>query len=820
MRRRETGGFTPRGRVIGVALAVALVVLALFVPPPPASAEGAFNLDSANSNPVGITWTGTYFMVVDSTDDKVYAYTATGSRASSQDFNLTSGNSNPTGITRGLNYFYVVDSGDDRVYRYNHSGTYSTRFALISANSSPVGIAYGGGTPGNTAYLWVVDGSDDKVYRYSLSGSYSSSNSFALTSSNSDPSGITLSSISSPAKAYVTDSGDDIAYVYDVSSGSYDTTFAFTGGNDGPQGIAYNSGIWVVDNDDTYVYKYVPPSAPTNLTVTPGDDQLTVEWDASTDGPVSGYKIYANSVIAATVDSATTSHVVTGLNNFQDYTVRVYAYYGLWNSASVSTTVMPVASLCDSAVDLGTLAVAADSELSNSGELPAAAADLPCVDADTRGSAYFTFVIGTDDAGAVKIESAQGLSAMRPELLLRSGTGAYSGDPLFQDTRADVEDALAAGLVSAGTYTLQLRSTVAADSGQSGIGGAYSVKVTRLQPEPTGLSGFGDRMLTAWKVGLPVSDDTLNTIALPIKIEYKETKDAAWTVEQASISPENGQQSFVEEVTGLNVGGTYHARAAYVGATHYVETADIRVAGQVQLAPGPSGVQASFTLVDEDTNQHEVRVEWETPFFSVDDDTTWKYWLRLDEGIPFPNPSGVEHSQEHRFLYSKPGLLGIEVRNGFRCTETTGDCEITYNGNEYEIPAQGEWSTVWSGPAFVVIPGEVAVAGEGASAAPDQAVVALLYTVMGAAGASENEGLARTLSVLLCLVLAAFAAFWVVRRFGLNTSTVIVAALAFLLIFAGLGLEFFGVPPPLVIVIVVVPFALAGFSLMRKFAQQ
>ena len=115
---------------------------------------------------------------------------------------------------------------------------------------------------------------------------------------------------------------------------------------------------------------------------------------------------------------------------------------------------------------------------------------------------------------------------MRPELLLRSGAGAYSGDPLFQDTRADVEDALAAGLVSAGTYTLQLRSIVAADSAQGSIGGAYSVKVTRLQPEPTGLSGFGDRMLTAWKVGAPVSDDTLNTIALPIKIEYKETQDA------------------------------------------------------------------------------------------------------------------------------------------------------------------------------------------------------------------------------------------------------------------------------------------------------
>ena len=519
MRRRETGGLTPRGRVTGVALAVVLVVLvvlALFVPPPPpASAEGAFNLDSANSNPYGITWTGTYFMVLDRTDSKVYAYTATGSRASSQDFDLHGANSDARGITEASNYLFVLDKDDDKVYRYSSSGSYSASFSLTSANDDPSGIGYGAG------YLWVVDYQDSFVYRYSFNGAYSSSDSFNLTSANSHPTGITLSG----STAYVTDLTDDIAYVYNVSSGTYNTTFAFTGGNDAPQGITYNSGIWVVDYDDTYVYKYVPPSAPTNLTVTPGDGQLTVEWDAATDGPVSGYKIYANSVIAATVDSATTSHVVTGLNNFQDYTVRVYAYYGLWNSGSVSTTVMPNPGLCDSgAVDLGTLAVAADSELANSGELPAAAADLLCVDADTRGSAYFTFTVGTDDAGAVKIGAPQGDSAMRPELLFRSG--AYSGDPLFQDTRADVEDALAAGLVSAGTYTLQLRSTVAADSGESGIGGAYSVQVTRLQPEPTGLSGFGDRMLTAWKVGLPVSDDTLNTIALPIKIEYKETQDA------------------------------------------------------------------------------------------------------------------------------------------------------------------------------------------------------------------------------------------------------------------------------------------------------
>ena len=33
-----------------------------------------FILTTANSSPGGITWDGTYFRVVDATDDKVYTY--------------------------------------------------------------------------------------------------------------------------------------------------------------------------------------------------------------------------------------------------------------------------------------------------------------------------------------------------------------------------------------------------------------------------------------------------------------------------------------------------------------------------------------------------------------------------------------------------------------------------------------------------------------------------------------------------------------------------------------------------------------------------
>ena len=124
-----------------------------------------FSFDTAasgNGDPLGITWDGTYFWVVDVTDDEVYKYNSDGTDASFSFDTATSGNGNPRGITWDGTYFWVVDLTDKEVYKYNSNGTYAS-FSFdtaASGNGGPLGITWDG------TYFWVMDEDDDEVYQY------------------------------------------------------------------------------------------------------------------------------------------------------------------------------------------------------------------------------------------------------------------------------------------------------------------------------------------------------------------------------------------------------------------------------------------------------------------------------------------------------------------------------------------------------------------------------------------------------------------------------------------------------------------------------
>ena len=100
--------------------------------------------------------------------DKLYAYTlAGGSRDSSKDFTLDSDNSSPRGIWSDGTTIWVVDSGDDKLYAYDLSGgrVAGHDISLHSSNADAAGVW----ADDNTA--WVVnDASDDspfdRVYTY------------------------------------------------------------------------------------------------------------------------------------------------------------------------------------------------------------------------------------------------------------------------------------------------------------------------------------------------------------------------------------------------------------------------------------------------------------------------------------------------------------------------------------------------------------------------------------------------------------------------------------------------------------------------------
>ena len=217
-----------------------------------------FDLDSDNSAPRGITWDGTYYRVVDSADDKVYTYTSSGTHTSAQDFDLDSANDIPEGMTWDGTYLRVLDRGDDKVYTYTSSGAYTSAqdFDLASANYAPRGITWDG------TYLRVVDYDERKVFTYTPSGAYTSAQDFDLASANGDPEDITWDG----TYYGVVDDSDDKVYTY-TSSGAYTSAqdFSLDSANGNPSGMTWDGTyLRVVDDSDDKVYTYTSSGAYTS----------------------------------------------------------------------------------------------------------------------------------------------------------------------------------------------------------------------------------------------------------------------------------------------------------------------------------------------------------------------------------------------------------------------------------------------------------------------------------------------------------------------------------------------------------------------------
>jgi uncharacterized repeat protein (TIGR02543 family) len=89
-----------------------------------------------------------------------------------------------------------------------------------------------------------------------------------------------------------------------------------------------------VTTDPEFVIAATTPTAPTGVTATAGDTQVTVSWTASSSGgsDITGYTVTANPG-GATCQTVTTSCVVTGLTNGTAYTFTVTAT----NSVGTST---------------------------------------------------------------------------------------------------------------------------------------------------------------------------------------------------------------------------------------------------------------------------------------------------------------------------------------------------------------------------------------------------------------------------------------------------------------------------------------------------
>ncbi len=524
---------------------------------------------------------------------------------------------------------------------------------------------------------------------------------------------------------------------------------------------------------------------------------------------------------------------LTGLEYGRDYEVQASLSSDYSGATSTTLRTNLIALECTDAnnppVELGEIGIAGGATLTHQGSVPGTVADAPCVDWDSRSGVYFRFSVATGEAGAVKVEARRGTSTMTPDLLVRSGD-AYTGVPLFQDTRAGVEDALAAGLVDAGAYTLQLRSGARLADTDAEAGGPYTVAVTRLQPEVTSASPEPTSVTIIWNLGAANSADVNNGVELSVKTEYREDSETMWTAAGASLSPQEAEESVTDTISGLSFGGTYYVRAAYTNADHYVESQGILTRARILLSGAPYGVEATAGLVDEATRKYQVRAAWETPEIVADDNIHWGYASRVDGGIAYRNESGREHIQETVFLYGadavRGGVLAIEVNNSFECaapaeseTNPWTTCSLKYNGRDYTLPVGSYWSTPWSAPALVQIADQGFTAGTTAvDRPPDDAVVQLIDLGFEVGGVAQEDRPSHALSVVLCAAIALTAGVGIaLRTGGMKLAPVTLGSGLFYSIFAGLGPFLFGVPAALVVVTVAAPVGLGGAWLMRKF---
>jgi hypothetical protein len=153
---------------------------------------------ASNATVEGIATNGTDVWIVDAQQDKVFRYTGaasrlSGSQTAASSFALNSSNTSPKDVvTDGTNLWVVNDSTTDKVFKYSLTGSLAGTWTITGAGSSPTGITLdpaGGGT------LWIVDSGTDRVYQFDnarsrTSGSQSPSTSFALAAGNTNPPGI------------------------------------------------------------------------------------------------------------------------------------------------------------------------------------------------------------------------------------------------------------------------------------------------------------------------------------------------------------------------------------------------------------------------------------------------------------------------------------------------------------------------------------------------------------------------------------------------------------------------------------------------------
>ena len=256
--------------------------------------DGPANLSAtARSQEVGLTWDGS----ADSTITKYQVSTDSGTNfADIEGSSAATTATTVTGLTNGTAYTLAVravnDSGEGAAPRVTATPLWPAPTGLVAVpNNGQVKLQWDRGVPGITKYHVLTEGPGTDIN--------------------------TLVPAGSGTKTTVTDTG--------LTNGAeYTFTVRAALGTD-PANATFTS----VASTVTATPELALPAAPTGLTPTAGDGQVTLSWDDPNDLTLTGYDYSTDGGATFTaitgLTEAPTSYSITGLTNDTEYTLALRA---------------------------------------------------------------------------------------------------------------------------------------------------------------------------------------------------------------------------------------------------------------------------------------------------------------------------------------------------------------------------------------------------------------------------------------------------------------------------------------------------------------
>ncbi len=215
--------------------------------PEPVVPPAGFELAALNSDPAAIWSDGATMWVVDTDDDKLYAYSlADGSHEESSDIDLAAGNEHPAAIWSDGATMWVLDTDDDKLYAYTAAtGKRKVRkdITLAGVNGSPRGIWSDGTT------MWVVDYRDEVMYAYVLATDARDASKDTSLHSDSDPA-VHLDAWADDTAYWVVDWLSQKIYAHSWETGALVGARHIAAPGSSPVGI-WSDGAWVWIADDS-----------------------------------------------------------------------------------------------------------------------------------------------------------------------------------------------------------------------------------------------------------------------------------------------------------------------------------------------------------------------------------------------------------------------------------------------------------------------------------------------------------------------------------------------------------------------------------------